>query len=88
MTGGWNIWGTTGDTLRQFKVAKAAEGDAMAALSAEFPDVTVVSRHTLDASIIKMLGMKDGQVVEWVPADPKDRLTHAGGEPIDKPMKG
>ena len=85
-TAGWNIWGTSAERLRQFTVAKVQESDALAVLKNAHPEIVIVSRHTMDAGTIKKLGMNDGQIVEWAPIDPKQKLTHSGGEPIDKPM--
>ena len=87
-TAGWNIWGMSFDKIRQFTVAKADEQQAFAILRRAHPDVEIVSRHTMDVSTIRTLGIPEGRGVEWVPLDPKDPFTHIGGVPIGQPIKG
>jgi hypothetical protein len=88
-TAGWNIWGKTGDRVRQFTVAKASEGDAMAALRTKHPDVEVLFRHTMaESREIKFLRMTDGQVTELILLESsKGGEMTPGGVTISKPMK-
>jgi hypothetical protein len=86
-TAGWNIWTKSGEKIRQFTVACAPEDEAISTLKTAFPDAEVVSRHTMAQSTIKMLGIHQGQFMEWCPIDPKEKITRTGGQPIDKPMK-
>ena len=76
-TGGWNIWAQTGERIRQFTVAMASEEQAVAALCNENPDIEVLSRHSVNATIIAELGMADGEITEWVPLDCKEPLVTA-----------
>lgn len=72
--GGWNIWGKSGDRIRQFTIARVSEHEAIAMLKAENPDIEVVSQHTVDMSVIEKLGMANYDITEWIPLDCKQTL--------------
>ena len=76
-TDGWSIWAQTGERIRQFTVAIATESQAVAALRNENPDIEVLSRHGVNATIIAQLGMTEGEITEWVPLDCKELLVTA-----------
>jgi hypothetical protein len=84
--GGWNIWANKGERLRQFTVAEPSEEGAIATLEEANPGLEIISRHIVDLPLIRKLGLPGGKIMEWVPIDPKDKITRAGGVPIDKPM--
>ncbi|MGE9009796.1 hypothetical protein ACO2JO_14510 [Leptospira interrogans] len=89
--GGWNIWGKTGERIRQFTVAKISEQEAVAVVSAQNPDVEVLSRHAVEMNTIARLGMPPGDITEWVPLDCKeklldDRAALAGFRPRSDPV--
>jgi transposase len=56
-------------------------------LKAAHQDVEVLSRHSMAQSTINVLGLPEGGIIEWVPADPKEKMTRTGGVPIEKPMQ-
>jgi hypothetical protein len=73
--GGWNIWTRSGDRIRQFTAAVAAQVEAIALMKAENPDIeAVLSRHPVDVGTIAQLGMPSGEITEWVRLDCKQRL--------------
>ena len=72
--GGWNIWTTGGERIRQFTVALSSEIEAVARVKADNPDVVVQSRRPLAADIIAQLGLTGGDITEWVPLDCKEKL--------------
>jgi len=43
-------------------------------VSAENPDIEVLSRQAVDMSTIGRLGMPPGDITEWVPLDCKEKL--------------
>ena len=85
-TGGLNVWGESGNRIRQFTLAIADEDEAFKILTAAFPDLKVLSRHKVDAALIQMLKLPNGKGCEWVPIDPRDKLNHIGGVRIGQPL--
>lgn len=80
--GGWNIWAKSGDRLRQFTVAEPSEDAALETFKQTYPGLDVVSRQAMDLSLMNWFGAKGGSVTEWVPIDPQQRITRAGGTRI------
>ena len=85
--GRWNIWGKSGERIRQFTVALASEHEAIAMLKAENPDIAVVSWHAVGLSVLDKIGMADCDITEWVPLDGKQRLPAIGGIASRRAMK-
>jgi len=86
-TGGWNIWGTSGERIRQFTVAVVSWPEALDLFQSENPDVEILSRHLVGMTAITKLRMVPGEITEWVPLDCKERLTRIGGVPVGMEMK-
>jgi hypothetical protein len=86
-TGGWSIWGKSGERIRQFTVAIASGPKAVEILKVQNPDLEVLSRHIVGGKVLTTLRMTEGDITEWVPLDCKEKLTRIGGVPIDVPMK-
>lgn len=85
MPDGWNIWGRDANRVRQFSVAVPDENEAIAVLTRAFRTLEILSRHRLDADLIRHLGIPEGRFWEWVPHGQQGEM-RPGGEPIDRPM--
>jgi hypothetical protein len=79
--GGWTVWAKSGGRLRQFTVAEPSEDGALATFKQAHPDLEVVSRHAMSLELMHWFGAKAGSVTEWMPIDPKQRITRAGDNP-------
>lgn len=78
LNGGWTIWTTSGERIRQFSVAIGSEAAARARVRADNPDVAILSCYPVASATLVQLGMSSGDITEWVPLDCKVRVVTAG----------
>jgi hypothetical protein len=65
-SGGWQFWLEDGDCVRQFVIAEPDEIKARQSLRKDHRNGKILSRKIVPESIIQILGMKPGELCEWV----------------------
>jgi hypothetical protein len=65
-SGGWQFWLEDSGCVRQFMVADPDEIKARQCLRKKQPKGNILSRKIVPESVIQILGMKPGELCEWV----------------------
>jgi len=71
-SGGWQFWLEDGGCVRQFMVAEPDEIKARQCLRKNQPNGKILSRKIVPENVIQILGMKLGELCEWVPSTQGD----------------
>jgi hypothetical protein len=71
-SGGWQFWLEDRGCVRQFMVADPDEIKARQCLRKNQPTGTILSRKIVPENVIQILGMKPGELCEWVASTQRD----------------
>lgn len=66
---GWQVWVQDKDRFRLFAVAQPDFAQAEKIAAEQVGATKCYSYHALPESVIKFLGLKENELVEWVPGD-------------------
>ncbi len=71
-SGGWQFWLEDSGRVRQFMVAEPDEIKARQCLRKAQPQGKILSRKIVPENIIQIMGMKSGELCEWIPSTQGD----------------
>jgi hypothetical protein len=71
-SGGWQFWLEDSGCVRQFMAAEPDEIKARQCLRKKHPTGKILSRKIVPENVIQILGMKPGELCEWVASTQRD----------------
>jgi len=76
---GWTIWAKENDRTRMFSIAESDRVKARELLKGMLPShIVLISEQELPKTVVDMLKLAPGKAMEWIPLDPKDKITPRG----------